>query len=157
MFSHITVGTFNLQDAATFYDAVLQPIGLVRRQVVTSDGGVESVCWVSPDSQLPRFYVYMPFNRQPASVGNGSMVAFQAPSEAAVDAAYLAGLSAGGTDEGKPGERRHYGDGYYGAYLRDPDGNKVHVVYRGDLAMKDVTEVAKSANTGANARSFPQP
>jgi catechol 2,3-dioxygenase-like lactoylglutathione lyase family enzyme len=99
MFSHITVGTRDLQRAAAFYDAVLLPIGLVRRQV-TPDGGPESACWVSPDRPLPRFYVYMPFNRQPASVGNGSMVAFLAPSEASVDLAYLAGLSAGGTDEG---------------------------------------------------------
>lgn len=145
MFSHITVGTFNLQDSARFYDAVLQAIGLVRRQVVTPDGGVESACWIYPGSQLPRFYVYMPFNRQPASVGNGSMVAFLAPSETAVDAAYLAGLAAGGAGEGEPAERPHYGDGYYGAYLRDPDGNKVHVVYRGDLAIKNVTEMVEEA------------
>jgi catechol 2,3-dioxygenase-like lactoylglutathione lyase family enzyme len=61
------------------------------------------------------------------------MVAFTAPSPNAVDAAYAAGLLAGGHDEGEPGLRSHYGDGYYGAYLRDPDGNKVHIVHRGDL------------------------
>jgi len=44
-----------------------------------------------------------------------------------------AGLLAGGCDEGEPGQRSHYGDGYYGAYLRDPDGNKVHIAHRGDL------------------------
>lgn len=146
MFSHITVGTSNLENSVTFYEAVLQAVGLVRRPVVTADGGVESACWVSPNSQLPRFYVYMPFDRQSASVGNGSMVAFRAPSEAAVDIAYLAGLAAGGTDEGGPAERRHYGYGYYGAYLRDPDGNKVHVVYRGYQVEKEVTEVAKSTD-----------
>ncbi|HEX4880022.1 MAG TPA: VOC family protein [Limnobacter sp.] len=134
MFSHVTVGTRNLQASACFYDAVLQPMGLIRRQVDTHPGGVESVCWVAPNSPLPRFYVYMPFDRQPASAGNGSMVAFRAPTKAAVDFAYHAGLAAGGLDEGKPAERQHYGAGYYGAYLRDPDGNKVHMVYRGDLA-----------------------
>lgn len=138
MFSHITVGTRNLQRAAAFYDAVLVPIGLARRQV-TPDGGPQSACWVSPDRPLPRFYVYMPFNRQSATVGNGSMVAFLAPSEISVELAYLAGLSAGGTDEGRPAERPHYGVGYYGAYLRDPDGNKVHVVYRGDLPSDSAT------------------
>jgi catechol 2,3-dioxygenase-like lactoylglutathione lyase family enzyme len=61
------------------------------------------------------------------------MVAFLAPDPKAVDAAYQAGLAAGGTDEGGPGPRVRYGRGYYGAYLRDPDGNKVHVVHRGDL------------------------
>jgi len=70
---------------------------------------------------------------KPASAGNGSMVAFLAPSPAAVDAAYQAGLATEGGGEGAPGPRPHYGEGYYGAYLRDPDGNKVHVVYRGDI------------------------
>ena len=135
MFSHITVGTRDLQRATAFYDAVLLPIGLIRRPV-TPDGGPESACWVWPGQPLPRFYVYMPFDRNPASVGNGSMVAFLAPSEASVDLAYRAGLSAGGTGEGGPAERPHYGAGYYGAYLRDPDGNKVHIVHRGDMPPK---------------------
>ncbi len=132
MFSHITVGATNLSKAAAFYDAILLPLGLERRHV-TPDGGPEAACWASSDGRLPRFYVYMPFNREPATVGNGSMAAFLAPSKDAVDVAYSAGMKAGGTDEGAPGERPHYGLGYYGAYLRDPDGNKVHLVYRGDL------------------------
>jgi catechol 2,3-dioxygenase-like lactoylglutathione lyase family enzyme len=61
------------------------------------------------------------------------MVAFLAATPAAVDTAYAAGMTAGGQDDGGPGERPHYGAGYYGAYLRDPDGNKVHVVCRGDM------------------------
>lgn len=132
MFSHITVGCTDLDRASAFYDAVLLPIGLKRRQV-TPDGGPAAACWIDPARTLPRFYVYMPFDRAPASAGNGSMVAFCAPNEAAVDAAYVAGLAANGTDEGPPGPRPHYGNGYYGAYLRDPDGNKVHIAYRGDL------------------------
>jgi predicted lactoylglutathione lyase len=75
----------------------------------------------------------MPFNRKAASLGNGSMVAFLAPSPNAVDIAYKAGLKAGGSDAGTPGPRPQYGEGYYGAYLHDPDGNKVHIVYRGDI------------------------
>jgi catechol 2,3-dioxygenase-like lactoylglutathione lyase family enzyme len=132
MFSHVTVGCHDIDKAVAFYDAILGPVGLKRR-VVTPDGGPPAACWIDPGRTLPRFYVYMPFNRKPATVGNGSMVAFSAPSIAAVDAAYAAGVDAGGTDEGAPGPRLHYGTGYYGAYLRDPDGNKVHVVYRGDL------------------------
>ena len=64
------------------------------------------------------------------------MVAFLALSPVspeAVDAAYNAGIAKGGTDEGEPGLRDNYGKGYYGAYLRDLDGNKVHLVYRGDI------------------------
>ncbi|MEO6920022.1 MAG: VOC family protein [Collimonas sp.] len=132
MFSHVTIGSNDLDRAAAFYDAVLIPLGLKRR-VVTPDGGPLAVCWILPDRTLPRFYVYMPFDRQPASVGNGSMLAFCAPSKESVDVAYAAGIAAGGTDQGAPGPRPHYGDGYYGAYLRDPDGNKVHVAFRGDL------------------------
>ena len=133
MFSHITVGTQDLDRACAFYDAVLIPLGL-RRRTVVPDGGPAAACWVAPDHALPRFYVYMPFDRQPASVGNGSMVAFLAPSAEVVVSGYAGGIAAGGTDEGPPGERPHYARGYFGAYLRDPDGNKVHLVYRGDLA-----------------------
>jgi catechol 2,3-dioxygenase-like lactoylglutathione lyase family enzyme len=133
MFSHVTVGTQDLSRASAFYDAVLFAIGMQRREV-SPDGGPAAACWVLPESKLPRFYVYMPFDRKPATVGNGSMVAFLAPDQRAVDSAHRAGLAAGGIDEGPPGERTHYGSGYYGAYLRDPDGNKVHIVYRGDIA-----------------------
>ena len=133
MFSHITVGTRDQKRAVAFYDAVLAPLGL-RQRAVTPDGGTPVVCWIEPGKPLPRFYVYIPLDGQPATVGNGSMVAFAAPSPAAVDAAYQAGLAAGGSDEGQPGQRPRYGDGYYGAYLRDPDGNKLHVVFRGDIA-----------------------
>ncbi len=135
MFSHVTVGCSDLGRAAAFYDAALAPLGLVRR-TVTPDGGPAAACWVHPDRLLPRFYVFMPYNREPATAGNGSMIAFLAPSTAAVDAAYAAGIAAGGTDEGAPGPRTHYGNGYYGAYLRDPDGNKVHLAHRGDLPVQ---------------------
>jgi catechol 2,3-dioxygenase-like lactoylglutathione lyase family enzyme len=138
MFSHIMVGTRDLPRAEAFYDAVLIPLGLKRRQVIP-DGGPASACWISPNESLPRFYVSLPFNRQQATIGNGSMVAFLAPDPAAVDRAYQAGLAAGGEDEGPPAERLRYGAGYYGAYLRDPDGNKLHIVHRGDLAAQSST------------------
>lgn len=133
MFSHITVGCADLERAAAFYDAVLIPLGLARR-VVAADGGPAAACWVRPGHALPRFYVYLPFDGNTATVGNGSMVAFAAPTHAAVDTAYTAGLAMHGSSEGEPGPRPHYGHGYYGAYLRDPDGNKVHIAYRGDIA-----------------------
>ncbi len=63
------------------------------------------------------------------------MVAFMAPSAEAVNRAYAAGMAAGGANEGPPGLRPNYGIGYYGAYLRDPDGNKVHIAFRGDLPL----------------------
>ena len=132
MFSHVTVGTTDLERSARFYDAVLSILGFVRR-TVTPDGGPPAACWIGQDRTLPRFYVYVPFDGQAASAGNGSMVAFLALSPEAVTAAHAAGLDAGGKDEGASGPRPRYEDGYFGAYLRDPDGNKVHIVHRGDL------------------------
>ena len=132
MFSHITVGARELERSGRFYDALLTPLGLARR-TVTPDGGPAALCWVAADASLPRFYVYRPFNGALASAGNGSMVAFLAPSIEAVHAAYAGGLQHGGGDDGAPGPRPRYGAGYYGAYLRDPDGNKLHIVHRADL------------------------
>lgn len=132
MFSHVTVGTRDLERAGRFYDAVLAPLGLKRR-IVSPDGGPAALCWVAAHAALPRFYVYQPFNGEPAMPGNGCMAAFLAPSKVAVNTAYADGLVHGGIDEGTPGLRPRYGDGYYGAYLRDPDGNKIHIVHRADL------------------------
>jgi catechol 2,3-dioxygenase-like lactoylglutathione lyase family enzyme len=132
MFSHVIFGCSDLDRASQFYDHVLSEIGLERRPI-SSYGGPACACWIVPGELLPRFYVSYPFDGEPASAGNGNMVAFAAPSQAAVDAAYKAALAAGAKVEGEPGERSRYGFGYYGAYFRDLDGNKVHVVYRGDV------------------------
>ena len=132
MFSHVTVGVADLTKSIRFYDALLKPLGLSRRNVAP-DGGPQSACWHRADQALPRFYVYLPFDGRPASCGNGTMVAFAAQSPAAVRAAHTAGLLCGGRDEGAPGPRAHYGQGYFGAYLRDPDGNKLHIVHRREL------------------------
>jgi len=132
MFSHVMLGANDLALMARFYDAVLAPLGLVQR-VFQDDGGPSGACWVRPGQKLPEFFVQGPYNGKAASAGNGVMVAFLAASHEAVDAAHAAGLRAGGTDEGAPGPRPHYGEGYYGAYLRDPEGNKLHLAYRGDV------------------------
>ena len=132
MFSHITIGTTDLKSAERFYNLLLSPLGFKQRRV-SADGGPSSCCWVVGNDTLPRFYVYEPFNGEIAGVANGSMIAFLASSRDAVHLAYDAGIQAGGTCEGEPGERKHYGTGYYGAYLRDLDGHKVHIVYRGDI------------------------
>lgn len=132
MFSHITVGTSDLEKAAGFYDALLAPLGLIQRPVIP-DGGPSALCWVLPQTSCPRFFVTLPFNGTPARAGNGVMVAFLAPSNQAVDKAYKAGMGAGATCEGKPGARLHYAADYYGAYLRDLDGNKIHIVHRAGI------------------------
>lgn len=127
MFSHTTVGTQNLPRAIAFYDAVLAPLGIER----VPSKYPNWAAWHRP-GEPQKFWVGLPYNRLPAGVGNGCMVALIAPSRAAVDAAYAAAIAAGGLDEGPPGVRPHYAPDYYGAYVRDPDGNKLHFARRGE-------------------------
>ena len=126
MFSHITVGTHDLARATAFYDATLAPLGIERVAKKYGDWAA----WQRP-GQESKFWVGLPYNHLPASWGNGTMVAFAAPSRDAVDAAHSAAMTAGASDEGPPGVRTAYGPDYYGAYVRDPDGNKLHFVHRG--------------------------
>ena len=75
-------------------------------------------------------WLVKPFDERPATAGNGAMIAFDAPSRAAVDAFYRAALQHGGICEGEPGVRQYYGPSFYVAYARDPDGNKLAAVCR---------------------------
>ncbi len=124
MFSHVCVGVADVARAVAFYDGVLAPLG-VTRFVTEAD-----VAGWRMEAGGAAFYVGRPFDGGPPTPGNGTMAAFMAPSPEAVDAAHAAALAAGGACEGPPGARPQYGEGYYGAYFRDLDGNKVHVVRR---------------------------
>ena len=121
MFGHVTIGSNDLDRSGAFYDTVLATLG--HRRGLERDGFISY-----GDGSGSRFFVMRPFVGQPASVGNGTHVAFIAPSRAAVDAFHAAALGAGGSDEGAPGLRPHYHADYYGAYVRDPDGNKLQAV-----------------------------
>ena len=125
MFSHVTVGTRDLARAIAFYDAVLAPLGIERVQSKFPGWAA----WHRP-GEPQKLWVGLPYDKQPSAAGNGCMAAFTAPSGVAVDAAYAAAMAAGGTDEGPPGLRTSYAPDYYGAYVRDPDGNKLHFVCR---------------------------
>ena len=122
MFSHVTVGTNDLAKAGAFYDAVFAVLGMSR--------GLEGETFVSYGERSGgRFFVMLPFNGEPATVGNGVHAAFRAADRVSVDAFHAAALANGGSDEGAPGLRPHYHADYYGAYVRDPDGNKLQAVY----------------------------
>ncbi len=73
----------------------------------------------------PSFWIQLPINGQAASMGNGVHIAFRAETREAVDAFFLAALEQGGIEDGKPGLRTEYHPDYYGAFVRDPDGNKI--------------------------------
>ena len=125
MYSHVTVGASNLPRAMAFYDAALAPLGLLRRRTFKI-----AVSYAPADFSGVNepFWVVRPYDRGAASAGNGVTVAFDAATRAAVDAFHQAALASGGQDEGSPGLREHYHPNYYGAYVRDPEGNKVCVV-----------------------------
>lgn len=122
MIRYITLGTNDLDRAARFYDAVLAPLGVRRLKTLEGEIG-----YGTDGADPVPFWVNRPFDGKPATVGNGSMPAFTAPSRAAVDAFHAAALAQGGTDEGAPG-LRPYGAQFYAAYIRDPDGNKLSAV-----------------------------
>ncbi|HZP74903.1 MAG TPA: VOC family protein [Pseudolabrys sp.] len=122
VFSHVSVGTADVVRAARFYDEVLRPLGIARRKVLKIAVSYAPEGYAGTEDP---FWVLRPFNRQPPTPGNGPMVAFEASSRAAVDAFHKAALAAGGSDEGAPGLRPHYHPNYYGAYVRDLDGNKL--------------------------------
>lgn len=122
MFSHVTLGTRDIRKAVAFYDPLLAGLGLARQE---SDMEKGYAGYAAAPETTPQFWILLPLNRQAATVGNGVTVAFEAPDRASVDRFHAAGLAQGGTDEGAPGLRSHYHPDYYGAYLRDPDGNKL--------------------------------
>ncbi len=117
MIGYVTLGTADVQRAAAFYDALLGEIGAGR--FMQSD---DFIAWaVAP--KTPGLSVIKPQDGKPASVGNGVMVALAVESPEQVDAMYAKAIELGGTDEGKPGPR---GSGFYAAYFRDLDGNKLN-------------------------------
>ena len=122
MFSHLTVGSNDIARSKRFYDEVAKPLGLVRHMEVPGGLG-----YGRKDGR-PQLWIVTPLDKQAASVGNGITIGLDAETRPAVDAAYAAAIANGGKDEGKPGLRANYHPNYYGAYVRDPDGNKVCIV-----------------------------
>ena len=116
MIGYTSVGTNDLEKAIHFYGELLSLLG--AKPFFKSERGVG---WgVSPDK--PMFSVLKPFDGQKATVGNGGMVAFAAAHPEQVQALHAKALQLGAQDEGAPGPR---GNGFYGAYFRDLDGNKL--------------------------------
>ena len=116
MIGYTSVGTNDLEKAIHFYGELLSLLG--AKPFFKSERGVG---WgVSPDK--PMFSVLKPFDGQKATVGNGGMVAFAAANPEQVQALHAKALQLGAQDEGAPGPR---GNGFYGAYFRDLDGNQL--------------------------------
>lgn len=124
---YVTLGAVHAATANAFYDAVLSTIGWRSHaefpgwRAYSEDGaGRGFTLWIAK-----------PFDGQAATCGNGVMVGFPARTRMEVDAFHAAAMAHGGTDEGAPGPRPQYGPDWYAAYMRDPSGNKIAIVYNG--------------------------
>lgn len=122
MISHIFLGIRRFHAAVEFYSAVLPELGWRLKFV---EPGRPWAGWQPADAERPLILVGRPYNGAPADPGNGQMVALLAPGRAAVDRFHAAALAAGGVSVGEPGLRPEYHPNYYGAYVLDPDGNKL--------------------------------
>ena len=124
MLGYLTIGANDIARSERFYTAVLGPLGYRRAE--EEDGVAYALPNSADGSNGPTaLYVKKPFDGRQATVGNGSMMAFRAPTPAQVRALYSAGVAAGGTDEGAPGFRAQYSRTFFVGYLRDPLGNKL--------------------------------
>lgn len=122
MIGYVTVGTNDLARAARFYDAIAAELGVGRMMEFPT-----GIAWGAPGGGAG-IGAMAPFDGNPASVGNGVMVALEARDNAQVDRLHAIALAHGGSDEGAPGVR---GGGFYAAYFRDPDGNKLNAFVMG--------------------------
>jgi catechol 2,3-dioxygenase-like lactoylglutathione lyase family enzyme len=121
MLDHVSFGSNNLIAARAFYLPVMATLGLriVAEEIgLYVDFGVDEIL----------FSLETPFDGRPASVGNGSHICFKAKDRATVDAFYAAAIAAGARCDGPPGLRPKYHANYYGAFVRDLDGNKIEAV-----------------------------
>lgn len=124
MIAYVTVGCDDIDRAERFYSAFLPALGY-RLERYHGDLSYTLPAPGAAAPQPPDFYVKSPYNGQPASAGNGSMVAFEASNPAQVRQLHAAARAAGGRDEGQPGFRDAYSPNFYVSYLRDPQGNKI--------------------------------
>jgi len=125
LFSHVFIGTREFGRALAFYRPLLAGLGVQERFCDPARGWA---AWQSEPGPRPLLVLGLPFDgtHEP---GNGQMVALLAASRAQVDEAHATALAHGGRCEGPPGLRPHYHPNYYGAYFRDPDGNKLCVAH----------------------------
>lgn len=122
MIGYVCIGTNDLVAAAAFYDSLLGVLGAKRGWEMD-----RFIAWTTGPG-APMLLLIKPIDGQPATVGNGSMVALSAKSKAEVDAVHQKALELGGKDEGAAGPR---GDNFYAGYFRDLEGNKFGVFFMG--------------------------
>ena len=120
MIDHVSIAVRDLAAATRFYEAVLAPLGMTRLENRPTTVGF--------GKSYPEFWLNLRKDMTPAPPGSGAHVCLRARTTEIVDAFHAAALAAGGTSEGAPGMRPHHGDGYYAAFIRDADGNRIEAV-----------------------------
>jgi catechol 2,3-dioxygenase-like lactoylglutathione lyase family enzyme len=122
MISHVFVGVNDFDRAFKFYANVMNELG---HKLKFCEPEKSWAGWIADRAPRPLFLIGKPYNGNAAERGNGQMVALLAPDRRSVDNAYTSALANEGSCEGPPGLRTHYHPDYYGAYFRDPEGNKI--------------------------------
>lgn len=120
MIDHVSIAVRDLAASTRFYEAVLAPLGYLKlevREATVAFGKGYSEFWLNHRPAM-----------QPVAADTGVHVCLRAKSTDAVDAFHAAALASGGFSDGAPGLRLHHGEGYYAAFIRDPDGNKIEAV-----------------------------
>lgn len=120
MIDHVSVAVSDLAAATRFYDGVLATLGMTRLETRSATVGYGKA--------YPEFWINLRPGLPPIAADSGAHVCLRARSVDVVDAFHAAALAAGGTDDGAPGLRPHHGEGYYAAFIRDPDGNRIEAV-----------------------------
>lgn len=117
MIGYVTLGVSDMDSGKAFYSALLAELG--AKVLIDMD----RIAFIGKDMANPMLAVCIPYNEEENHPGNGNMVAFNPGSKEACDTLYAKAIALGATCDGEPGQR--IPDTFYGAYVRDPDGNKL--------------------------------
>ena len=120
MIDHVSVPVRDLVAATRFYEALLSALGIAKLESRPATVGF--------GKKYPEFWINLRSDMTPALPTSGAHVCFRARSTELVDAFHAAALAAGGMSDGAPALRPQHGEGYYAAFIRDPDGNRIEAV-----------------------------
>ena len=120
MIDHVSVAVRDIAASTRFYDTLLATIGIVKLETRPATVGF--------GKKYPEFWINLRAGLAPVLPESGAHICFRARSTELVDAFHAAALAAGGTSDGAPGIRPAHGEGYYAAFIRDPDGNRIEAV-----------------------------
>jgi len=121
MIDHVSIAVRDLARAETFYEALLAPLGMAKLREWPGAA-------IGFGKKYPEFWINRRDAMDRVAENSGMHICLRAPNTQAVDAFHAAGVKSGGASDGAPGPRKQYHDGYYAAFVRDPDGNRIEAV-----------------------------